>query len=151
MINEVEQLSIAFEKMEEIGKVDLDCSLPVIEKLAKKLKFLRDNLVSSELSSEEIFKNYYPSFVISVVLQNIKDRLKNSEIMKDNPIIAINSLNVISAIKPILSRFETGINTDIMNLANNLQISAKKNGLFNIDYSRLKTADDVLRDIISHQ
>jgi hypothetical protein len=149
MIEEVEKLTICLEEMEQRGKVDFNGSRPIIDNLAKSLILFRENLLKSNMPNEEVFKTYYPSFVVSVVLQNIVTRLKEAEKAHDNPIIAMNSLKVIPAMRSIILGFQEKSNFDFMNLATSLQLNAKANGLFNIDYNRLKTADDVLKDIIS--
>jgi len=151
MLKEVDDLKLAFLEMERNEKLNLTSSLPIIDELAQELKRFRETIINSKLSAESTFKEYYPSFVISVVLQNMKNRLNEAEKMGDNPIIALNSLKVITPIKEIISNLGNYRNSDSIELATNLQAEATKNNLFVIDSNRLKAADSVLRDIFSEK
>ncbi|MEK6927103.1 MAG: hypothetical protein AABX11_01590 [Nanoarchaeota archaeon] len=150
MIEEIKLLQEEFELMEKEKEVNLMNSLPLIQNIALKLKNIRNDLLNSDKPKEEIFRIYYPSMVASIVLQNMKDRLSEAKIMHDNPIIALNSLNVIPSLKVISDYLEKGeTRTDFVRLTTNLQNSAISNDLFKINQERLKEGDNVLRSIVS--
>lgn len=148
MRKEADKLSISLEKMETKGCVDLDSSLPVIRNLAADLISFRENLINSDMSPQKIFRLYYPSFVVSIVLQNMKDRLKEAEKLHDNPIVALHALKVMPFLKEVIIQLESDKKDfNLISKATDLQLNATKNNLFKLDQNRVKTADKLLQEI----
>lgn len=148
MRKEVDELSVSLEKMEIKGGVDLDSSLPIIKDLAIDLISFRENLISSDMPPQKIFQLYYPSFVVSVVLQNMKDRLKEAKKLHDNPIVALHALKVMPFLKEVVTQLESDKkDSNLISKATDLQSNATKNNLFKLDQNRVKVADKLLQEI----
>ena len=151
MIKEAERLELAFRDMEKAGEVDLRSSLPIIENLASELKLFRNNKINFNESPQEIFKFYHSSITVSVVLQNMRDRLREAKERQDNPISVLSSLKVMPLLKEVVSNLEApGLNFNFIDSASKLQLTATKNNLFKLNPERLKIADNVLKNIASN-
>lgn len=144
----MDSFGVLLENMEKRGVVNLDSSLPVLNKIAQQMKSSREKKTTELTNPRQIFKFYYPSFVSSIVLDTIKNRLLHSKRNKDNPQIAVDSLAVLPYLKEVAINLEIkNSNSNFLRLASDLQEKAINHNLFNPQIDRIEDVDKALMEI----
>ncbi|MBI4116229.1 hypothetical protein HY449_00625 [Candidatus Pacearchaeota archaeon] len=149
MLSQLDQLNIEFEEMERKGEVNIELSLPMINRIASELKNLRDQKINLIKSPEEIFEVYHLSLVSLIVLENIRGRLKVAKENQDNPKIALNSLAVLPNIKEAVVKLqEERVNKTFLDLASQIQLNASLNNLFTIQKDKMDNLSETIFEIV---
>lgn len=149
MLPQLDQLSIEFKDMEIKGRVSPETALPLLNKIAVELKDLSEKKTNSFKIPEEIFEVHHLSLVTLIVLDNIKDRLKNSKIKQDNPQIALDSLTVLPILKEAVAKIqETDADETFLDLASQIQLNASQNNLFIVKRDCMTNLDETIFEVV---
>lgn len=139
-----------FEKMEDCGKVGpyLEDSLIQIDSLAKVIIKIRDKDVSVD-DPMGAFNYHHLSLVSLIVLETMRDRLKNAKKSKDNPKIAFDSLEVLPMLHVATNKLTSNkSDNSFLELASSLQDNASRSNLFQINRSRFQNLNPAMSGVI---
>src|SRR3989304_1043833 len=138
MLEQINKLEGYFESMEKDGKVDvyLEDTLLTINKTIDRLKKLNMDLLSKKDLPDHLFELRHLINVNLLIFSSMYERLKTAKENKDNPIIAVNSLNVLPLLKESADNINKLKRDELtLDLAMSLQMTASRNNLFNLDSS----------------
>jgi len=130
----IDLLENSFELMEKEGKVNLDISLPILDKISKEIHNLKEQRIKEKYNSpQKVFEIHHLSLVTLIVLNSIRNRLILSTKDHDNPISVSDSLKVLPEIKEAFLRIDQkDPDETFLELASQIQLNASQNKLFNL-------------------